>query len=132
MAALFEVVEKCKSSQTKPVLSSANESFPLFDCFSLGPQLVHPTFLAHNLSLLCWFTGKIIKDSMVDPSTSIPFFSYRVIYTVFIATSIIGFTLAPMVLYGEFLTRVPNKSIFCFLICQADPVIVRLTPIGDL
>ena len=28
MAALFGVVEKCKSSQSKPVPSSANESFP--------------------------------------------------------------------------------------------------------
>ena len=29
MAALFGVVEKCKSSQTKPVPSSANEFLPL-------------------------------------------------------------------------------------------------------
>ena len=33
MAALFGVVEKCKSSQTKPVPSSASESFPFQETF---------------------------------------------------------------------------------------------------
>ena len=32
MAALFGVVEKCKSSETKPVPSSANEFLPLGPC----------------------------------------------------------------------------------------------------
>ena len=73
---------------------------------------MHPTFLAHHLSLLCWCTGKIIKNSIL------------VMYTVLIVTMIIGFTLAPMFLYGEFLTRVPNKGIFFFLICQANPIII--------